>query len=105
MTAAVDDPLLVRLTAAIVARIAPERILLFGSRARGDASRSSSFDCRRHDVGTLEYAATIEGKVLYQLSPASTARRVHERAGERESLPRVGGASRERLPRHDEDGG
>lgn len=38
------DPVLVRLTKAIVARVRPRRIVLFGSRARGDARPDSDYD-------------------------------------------------------------
>jgi HEPN domain-containing protein/predicted nucleotidyltransferase len=96
------DPMLRALANAVVERFAPERILLFGSRARGDHRPDSDYDLivvledgshpadavvraihdieanvdvivdtcdrferRRNDVGTLEYAADREGRMLY----------------------------------------
>ena len=38
------DPLLEHITATIAARFRPRRIVLFGSRARGDASADSDYD-------------------------------------------------------------
>jgi HEPN domain-containing protein/predicted nucleotidyltransferase len=43
-SALAGDPVLVRLTEAIVARVRPRRIVLFGSRARGDARLDSDYD-------------------------------------------------------------
>lgn len=43
-SALVADPVLARLTKAIVARARPRRIVLFGSRARGDARPDSDYD-------------------------------------------------------------
>ncbi len=40
----VDDELLRRMTAAIVETADPERVILFGSRARGDAGAASDID-------------------------------------------------------------
>ena len=40
----VDDALLQRMTAAIVEAADPERVILFGSRARGDAGVDSDID-------------------------------------------------------------
>ena len=42
--ARVDDALLRRMTAAIVEAADPERVILFGSRARGDAKADSDID-------------------------------------------------------------
>ena len=42
--ARVDDALLRRMTAAIVEAADPERVILFGSRARGDAGPDSDVD-------------------------------------------------------------
>ena len=44
MTDAADDPVLGALARAIVERFAPERIVLFGSRARGDHHTDSDYD-------------------------------------------------------------
>jgi len=38
------DPVLQRIIAVVVERIDPERIILFGSRARGDARQDSDYD-------------------------------------------------------------
>lgn len=43
-SALVADPVLERLTKAIVAHVRPRRIVLFGSRARGDARPDSDYD-------------------------------------------------------------
>ena len=40
----VDDAMLQRMTAAIVEAADPEKVILFGSRARGDAGADSDFD-------------------------------------------------------------
>ena len=40
----VDDDLLRRMTATIVDAVDPEKVILFGSRARGDAEADSDFD-------------------------------------------------------------
>jgi len=95
-----------RMVRRIVRRFAPERIILFGSHARGEATADSDVDLlvvmpvagskrekrleirlalhdirlakdivvstpedfvwRRNTVGTIEYPATREGKVLYE---------------------------------------
>jgi len=45
MTPAVrSDETLSRITAALVARLHPDAVFLFGSRARGDSARSSDYD-------------------------------------------------------------
>ena len=44
MAAILTDPLLDEMTSIIVSRFAPERILLFGSRARGDHHEHSDYD-------------------------------------------------------------
>jgi HEPN domain-containing protein/predicted nucleotidyltransferase len=116
-----QDATLSDLTHALVDRFAPERILLFGSRARGDhhpesdydvmvvlsqspqgkpaehsedvvrraaqdirpnvdvfVDTSEQFERRRTDVGTLEFAADHEGRVLYMRTSASEPRHVRE---------------------------
>jgi HEPN domain-containing protein/predicted nucleotidyltransferase len=110
-----DDAILAELTRAIVERFAPERIVLFGSRARGDHHSESDYDLmvvldhpqysedvvrrtvqdvqtdvdvfvgsrdqferRRTDVGTLEYAADHEGRILYARTAAPVRRQVCE---------------------------
>ena len=40
----VDDALLQRMTATVVETVDPERVILFGSRARGDAETDSDVD-------------------------------------------------------------
>src|SRR3954469_2098083 len=109
----IDDQevILANLTRELVQRFAPERIVLFGSRARGDHHPDSDydvimvlgdvqypemdvrmivqqlfsnveifvgsrdrFDRRRTDVGTLEYAADQDGRILYARSAADIRR-------------------------------
>jgi HEPN domain-containing protein/predicted nucleotidyltransferase len=124
MIDAAEDPVLGALTRAVVDRFAPERIVLFGSRARGDNDADSDYDVivvldasshpaeavtraihdvhtnvdvivdtcerferRRSDVGTLEYVADREGRVLYTRAGLPDARLVREPAHTRpESL-------------------
>ena len=40
----VDDALLLQMTTTIVDEVDPEKVILFGSRARGDAKADSDFD-------------------------------------------------------------
>ena len=47
----------------IVRQFRPERVILFGSHARGEAG--PDFAWRKEVVGTIEYPAVKEGKVLY----------------------------------------
>ena len=44
MPPAVADPVLVAITQTVVERFAPERVVLFGSRARGDHRADSDYD-------------------------------------------------------------
>src|SRR5450759_378716 len=44
MRSVADDPFLIAATRTIVERFAPERIVLFGSRARGDHQPESDYD-------------------------------------------------------------
>jgi predicted nucleotidyltransferase len=115
MIDAPDDPVLDALTRAVVERFSPERILLFGSRARGDHHPDSDYDVmvvldtspqpadavaraihdihtnvdvivdtcerfqrRRSDVGTLEYVADREGRILYMRAASLDRRFVRE---------------------------
>jgi HEPN domain-containing protein/predicted nucleotidyltransferase len=115
MTADNHDTVLEELTRVLVARFAPERVVLFGSRARGDHRPDSDYDLvvvmnhqpetrqslynavrevhaavdfildtperferRRDDVGTLEYVADREGRVVYDREPKVAVRRVRE---------------------------
>jgi HEPN domain-containing protein/predicted nucleotidyltransferase len=115
MIEATDDPVLDALTRAVVERFSPERILLFGSRARGDHHPDSDYDVmvvldaspepadavaraihdvhtkvdvivdtcerfqrRRSDVGTLEYVADREGRILYMRVASPDRRLVRE---------------------------
>lgn len=116
----IQDATLAELTRALVERFAPERIILFGSRARGDHHPESDYDLmmvvddqsphsvdlvrramqdirtnvevfvdtrerferRRSDVGTLEYVADREGRVLYALTGAPEPRHVREAPNE-----------------------
>lgn len=117
------ETVLEEIVTAIVPRFAPARILLFGSRARGDhredsdydimvvvdvpdpraataihrlvsrpersvdviATTTEDFERRRTDVGTLEYVAVREGRVLYDREPLAPVRVVREPAGVPES--------------------
>jgi HEPN domain-containing protein/predicted nucleotidyltransferase len=106
------DATLTELTRRLVERFAPERIVLFGSRARGDHHGESDYDLmvvlgqslhsedvvwravqnlgasvdvfvatlerfeqRRSDVGTLEYVADHEGRIVYSRAPVPEPRR------------------------------
>src|SRR4051812_36591637 len=120
-----QDVVLTELTRELVERFAPERIILFGSRARGDHHPDSDYDVmmvlgesqhsedvvrrtvqeirtdveifvgtrekferRRTDVGTLEYAADQEGRILYTRAAPPEARHVRETPNQAsESLP------------------
>ena len=42
--ARIDDPTLDRITRTILERCAPRRLVLYGSRARGDANEQSDYD-------------------------------------------------------------
>jgi HEPN domain-containing protein/predicted nucleotidyltransferase len=130
------DPVLNEIVERAVASFAPERIILFGSRARGDAredsdydvmfvvnphgmdrpttekgvheafanrewamdiivSLSPDYDWRRSDVGTLEYIAEHEGRVLYSRPGFDVAPRVRESpTDEPRSLPEWIGRAR-----------
>jgi HEPN domain-containing protein len=122
-----DEAVLDRLTTTLVDAFAPQKIILFGSRARGDHHLDSDYDLvvvvdrppvsedeldpiplaarevhgavdvivdsperferRRTDVGTIEYVADREGRVLYERASPPAPRRVHEdRTGSPESL-------------------
>ncbi len=119
MTRVETDRVLHEIVERAVASFSPDRIILFGSRARGDArddsdydvmfvvnprgadrratekcvqdafasrdwamdiivSLSPDFDWRRSDVGTLEYIAEHEGRVLYSRPGFDAAPRVRE---------------------------
>lgn len=138
MATTVRDTMLDDITARLVRHIAPERLVLFGSRARGDHRPDSDYDIllvvgddvdseaarseayrairgcgrhadivvstatdherRRHDVGTLEHAADVEGRVLYERVPGRTPPRERERPGLPESFAEwVGRAERDYL--------
>jgi HEPN domain-containing protein/predicted nucleotidyltransferase len=113
------DPVLAQIVERAVASFAPERIILFGSRARGDHHDESDYDVmfvvdprgadrpavegrvreglgdlcsmmdiiitfvadfawRRTDVGTLQYMAEQEGRVLYLRPGFDSPARVRE---------------------------
>lgn len=114
-----QDATLTDLTRALVERFAPDRIVLFGSRARGDHRPDSDYDLlivvggpsapsedvvrralrdvhrnvevvvdtrerferRRTDVGTLEYAADREGRILHARGTPPEPRQVRETPG------------------------
>jgi HEPN domain-containing protein/predicted nucleotidyltransferase len=115
MNDSAEDTLLAALARAVVERFAPERIVLFGSRARGDHGPDSDYDVmvvlddgsgpaegvvraihdiqtnvdvivatcdqferRRIDVGTLEYVADHEGRILYARTSPPRPRQVRE---------------------------
>jgi HEPN domain-containing protein len=128
-TRAKADPILDEIVERSLASFAPERIILFGSRARGDHHEESDYDVmfvvnprgsnrrdielavqqafanggwamdiivslakdfewRRTDVGTLEYMAEHEGRVLYSRPGLDPPARVRETpTGEPRSLP------------------
>src|SRR5665213_1081266 len=93
-----EDATLAELTRALVERFAPERIVLFGSRARGDHHPESDYDLlgvldqpdytedvvRRAvqdlltDVGALEYVVDHEGRSLYSRTDARKPGQVRE---------------------------
>jgi HEPN domain-containing protein/predicted nucleotidyltransferase len=122
------DPVLAQIVERAVASFAPDRIILFGSRARGDHRDDSDYDVifvvrprgadrsateklvrdafatrdwamdiivsltpdymwRRTDVGTLEYMAEREGRMLYSRPGFETLARVSETPAEPRSLP------------------
>jgi HEPN domain-containing protein/predicted nucleotidyltransferase len=120
------DERLDAMTRLVVAEWAPRRVILFGSRARGEhrpdsdydlmividspdsvdecerairacvssadapvdvcVASTQSFERRRRDVGTLEYAADREGVVLYDNGQADASRQVRERPAVPESF-------------------
>ena len=124
-----SDPILSEIVQRAVQRFEPDRIILFGSRARGDAlddsdydvmfvvnprgadrratekcvqeafanrgwmmdiivSLAQDYDWRRSDVGTLEYIAEHEGRVLYSRPGFDAVPRVRETpTDEPRSLP------------------
>src|SRR5438105_9033591 len=67
IAAQVTDPQLDALVAAIVARVQPELVLLFGSRARGDAHADSDYDLMLvvRDGEDAESARTIANKICW----------------------------------------
>jgi len=73
-----DEPIR-RIVDRIVKRFDPDKIILFGSCARGDAGPDSDvdllivttpeeFEWRKDTVGTIEWPAWREGKLLYAKS-------------------------------------
>ena len=73
-----DEPIR-RMVDRIVRRFAPDKIILFGSYARGDAGPDSDvdllivttpeeFEWRKDTIGTIEWPAWREGKLLYAKS-------------------------------------
>ncbi len=121
------DTVLEQLTRILVDRFAPERIILFGSRGRGDHRQDSDYDLvivmerppkpgslvnpvydairevhsevdfridtperfvrRCNDVGTIEYVAHREGRVVYERETISRKDRVREeKRGQPDSL-------------------
>ena len=122
-----QDTVLEQLTRVLVDRFAPERIILFGSRGRGDHRPDSDYDLvivmerppkpgslvnpvydairevhsavdfridtperfvrRCDDVGTIEYVAHREGRVVYERETSSRKDRVREeKRGQPDSL-------------------
>lgn len=59
------DPILERLTKAIVARVHPRRIVLFGSRARGDARPESDYDVMIEEEQEFEDAWTRAHEIAH----------------------------------------
>jgi uncharacterized protein len=69
IAARLGDPQLDAVVAAIVERVQPELVLLFGSRARGDAHEHSDYDLMLvvRDDGDAERCSTSANEICFQL--------------------------------------
>jgi predicted nucleotidyltransferase len=88
VTAIAEDEIISRFSAMVRARLGQnlKRIILFGSRARGEATEESDYDCLvvvdEVDANVKECLDDIAGELLYEHSAVVSAFPISERASE-----------------------